>query len=72
MVDAPGTRAELGLYYDEVMRFDRYIGLVVEELEKQGVLDNTVILVMADNGRPFPRCKTWVFDGGVKTPMSVP
>jgi arylsulfatase len=71
MADLPDTRNDLARYYDEVQRLDRYVGLVVGELKRQQVLDNTVILFMADNGRPFPRCKTWLYDSGIKTPFIV-
>jgi len=69
--DTPETRQDMASYYNEIGRFDYYIGKVREELEKQGVVDNTVIIVMADNGRPFPRCKTRVYDSGMKTPLIV-
>ena len=71
MVDTPSTRADLASYYNEVTRFDHFVGLVVDELEKQGVLDDTVVVVMADNGRPFPRAKTRLHDAGMKTPLVV-
>lgn len=69
--DDPETRRDIASYYNEIARFDYYIGQVVSELEKQGVLENTMIIVMADNGRPFPRCKTRVYDSGMKTPFVV-
>ncbi|MBK1855047.1 sulfatase [Verrucomicrobiaceae bacterium 5K15] len=71
MVNGPETRRDLAGYYHEISRFDHYIGLVVEELERQNVLENTVIIVMADNGRPFPRCKTRLYDSGIKTPFII-
>jgi arylsulfatase len=71
MADLPDTRKDLARYYDEVQRLDRYVGLVIGELRRQNVLDNTVIIFMADNGRPFPRCKTWLYDSGIKTPLVV-
>jgi len=71
LVDAPGTRTDMAAYYDEIQRFDRFVGLVKEELRKQGALDNTLILIMSDNGRPFPRAKTRVYDSGMKTPFIV-
>jgi arylsulfatase len=71
MVDTPTTRADLAQYYDEVSRLDHYVGAVMEELKNQNQLDNTIILFMADNGRPFPRCKTWLYDSGIKTPLIV-
>ncbi|MHC5118639.1 MAG: sulfatase family protein [Planctomycetota bacterium] len=71
MVDTEITREDLASYYHEVSRFDHFIGLVRDELERQGVLDNTLIVVAADNGRPFPRCKTRLYDSGIKTPWVV-
>jgi len=68
MVDTEITREDLASYYHEVSRFDHFIGLVKDELERQGVLDNTLIVVAADNGRPFPRCKSRLYDSGIKTP----
>ena len=69
--DTPETRQDMASYYNEIARFDYHIGKVRDELEAQGVLDNTLIIVMADNGRPFPRCKTRVYDSGMKTPFVV-
>jgi arylsulfatase len=71
LIDGPATREDLTGYYHEVSRFDYYIGQVVRELANQNVLDNTMIIVMADNGRPFPRCKTRLYDDGIKTPFIV-
>ncbi|XOV93635.1 MAG: sulfatase [Bacteroidota bacterium] len=65
------TKEDLGKYYDEIKRFDHYIGLVVEQLKQQGVYENTMIIVMADNGRPFPHSKTRVNDRGMKSPFII-
>lgn len=67
--DTPETREDLASYYAEVTRFDHYIGEVMTVLEEQGELDNTLLMVMADNGRPFPRNKTRLYDDGIKTPF---
>lgn len=69
--DTPAVRADYQLYYDEVTRLDKYVGLVMDELDAQGVADNTMILFISDNGRPFPRDKTTIYDSGIKTPWLV-
>ena len=69
--DGEKTRQDLTGYYHEVSRFDHFVGEVTRELKAQGELDNTVIIVMADNGRPLPRCKTRLYDSGIKTPFIV-
>jgi arylsulfatase A-like enzyme len=59
------------MYYDEVHRADFYIGEVVKTLEKKQLLENTVIIVMSDNGSPFWRAKKFLTDPGLKTPFIV-
>jgi arylsulfatase A-like enzyme len=67
--DTPEVRKELALYYDEIARLDDYVGKVTAELERQGVAENTLILFISDNGRPFPRAKTTLYDSGIRTPL---
>lgn len=69
--DVPAVRKDLSLYYDEISRLDGFIGQVLAELDRQGVAENTLILFLSDNGRPFPRDKTTLYDGGIKTPFLV-
>lgn len=69
--DVPDVRKDLALYYEEITRLDGFVGQVLDELEKQGVADNTFILFLSDNGRPFPRDKTTLFEGGIKTPWLI-
>lgn len=69
--DTPAVRDDLAMYYDEISRMDGDIGEVLAEVDRQGISENTVIVFLSDNGRPFPRCKTTVFDSGIQTPLIV-
>ena len=69
--DVSETRKDLALYYDEITRLDRYVGEVLAELDRQGERDNTLVLFISDNGRPFPRAKTTLYDSGIKAPWIV-
>ncbi|MEJ7913670.1 MAG: sulfatase/phosphatase domain-containing protein, partial [Chitinophagaceae bacterium] len=71
LVDNDSTRKDMASYYNEISRFDYFIGEVEKELKNQGILDNTIIMIMADNGRPFPRCKTRLYDSGIRTPFII-
>ncbi len=71
LADTPETRLDLARYYDEITRLDHFVGEVLLELGRQGVLDQTVVILMADNGRPFPRSKTRLYADGIKTPLIV-
>ncbi len=69
--DVAETRADLAMYYDEITRMDGDVGRVLEELEQQQAAENTLVLFISDNGRPFPRCKTTMYDSGIRTPWIV-
>ncbi len=71
LVDTKETRQDLAFYYNEIAQLDRYVGKLRQELERQGIADNTLIIFTADNGRPFPGSKTRLYDAGVKTPFIV-
>ena len=69
--DHPLIRQDLARYYDEIRRFDRHVGEVVDALRRQGELERTTIIVMSDNGMPFPRAKTTLYPSGIRTPLIV-
>ncbi|MEM9936876.1 MAG: sulfatase [Bacteroidota bacterium] len=71
LAEGKETRKDLAQYYDEIHRFDHYVGEVAEELKRQEVFEQTLIIIMADNGRPFPHSKTRVNDRGLKTPFII-
>lgn len=69
LVDDEATRKDLASYYNEVTRFDHYVGVMMKALADEKLLDNTLVFVLADNGRPFPRAKTRLHDSGMKTAL---
>ena len=71
VANTPKSRKDYALYYDEITRLDQFVGEVMAELKKQGVADNTFVLFISDNGRPFPRDKTTLYDSGIRTPFIV-
>lgn len=71
LYDGPETRKELAAYYHEVSRSDYYVGELIKELKKQGIYNNTYFVFCSDNGRPFLRCKTYLYESGIKTPLLI-
>ncbi|MEM1134864.1 MAG: sulfatase [Bacteroidota bacterium] len=69
LADTPKTRKDIALYYDEVARMDKNIGIAVDELKKRGILNNTLIIFLSDNGSPFTRAKGTLYDAGTRTPL---
>jgi arylsulfatase A-like enzyme len=69
--DNKTSRSDVLDYYWAVQRYDREVGELLAMLEKQGKLDNTIVVMSGDNGWPFPRCKANVYDGGTRQPLAV-
>lgn len=69
--DTPGVRADFAKYYDEISRFDGNFALVLEELKKRGLSDNTVVVMMGDNGASQFRGKGTLYEYGVNVPLLV-
>jgi len=71
LVDDHRTRKDIALYYDEISRMDSVIGSYLEILENKKLTESTYILVLSDNGAPFPREKGTLYDTGIQTPFIV-
>ncbi|TWT84704.1 Choline-sulfatase [Planctomycetes bacterium CA13] len=71
LCDGPMTRRDFLGYYHEVARTDFYLGLLLEELKKQGIDQHTYVIFTSDNGKPFPRAKTRLYDSGAKVPLVI-
>lgn len=69
--DNDTVRTDLLDYAFEIEWFDKQLGRMLDMLEEQGELSNTLIIVTADNGMSFPRCKGNVLDAGVHLPLAV-
>jgi len=65
------VRGDLALYCDEVARLDGFVGGVLNELDRAGLAESTCVVFLSDNGRPFPREKTTLYDSGIRTPLMV-
>lgn len=69
LIDNQETRKDLAAYYDEITRMDDHIGKMLTELDKRGLRENTLIVFLSDNGKPFPRAKGTLYDAGIQTPL---
>ena len=51
------VRTDMLDYAVEVEHFDTHLGRILQTIEEAGQLDNTLVVVTADHGMPFPRVK---------------
>lgn len=67
--DTPGVREDFARYYDEIARFDGSFAEVLEELNKRGLAENTIVVFMGDNGASQFRGKGTLYEYGVNVPL---
>lgn len=70
--DVEDAQRDFADYLGEVQAADAMLGVMLDELEKAGQLDNTLVIISGDNGLPgIPRGKTNCYDLSVRAPMMV-
>lgn len=65
------VRGDLLDYAVEIEWFDLHLMRMIDHLEEIGELENTIIIVTADNGMPFPRAKANAYEYGVHVPLAI-
>ena len=69
--DVPEIREDFNDYLGEVQAVDAGIGIILEELERAGELENTLVVVSGDHGIPgFPRAKCNLYDIGTQVSLA--
>ena len=58
-------------YSFEISYFDSHLEKILALLEEKGELSNTVVIVTADNGMPFPHCKGMQYETSVHLPLAI-
>lgn len=69
--DEPIARERVSNYYNTILRLDRGIGFLLDELEKSGHAENTLVIFLGDHGPPFSRGKTTCYESGLRVPFIV-
>ncbi|HYF36560.1 MAG TPA: sulfatase [Prosthecobacter sp.] len=69
--DDETVRHDILDYAFEVEHVDRHLVRIIAELERRGELDNTLIIVTADHGMPFPRCKGYAYRDSNRVPLAI-
>ena len=69
--DHPTARKDWAEYLDAASELDRKIGLILKQLEADGLADNTMVFFMADHGQAHVRGKQFVYDDGLHIPLII-
>ncbi|MFO0889055.1 MAG: sulfatase [Isosphaeraceae bacterium] len=69
--DHPVTRADHAAYLDAASELDRKVGLVLEQLERDGLADRTIVVFFGDNGQAHIRGKQFCYEEGLNVPLII-
>src|SRR6185295_10277853 len=69
--DHPLTRTDWAQYLDSATELDRKCGVVLKQLEKDGLADNTVNVFFGDNGQAHVRGKQFCYESGLLVPLII-
>ena len=58
-------------YAFEIEHFDQHLARMLRAIEERGELDNTLVVVTADNGMPFPRIKGQEYELSNHLPLAI-
>ncbi len=64
-------RLDWAQYLDAIQHIDGQVGQIMGQLEREGILSNTTIIFIADNGQCHLRGKCWLYDAGMRVPMVI-
>ncbi len=69
--DNEEVRSHFADYLYEIRHFDNHLARIIQILEEEGELDNTLVIVTSDNGMPFPRAKANQYEYSFHVPMAI-
>lgn len=67
--DTPDMRKQVSRIYNSISLTDQQFGEILEELDKDGLRDSTIIFCFADHGEGMPRGKGSALGNGYKVPF---
>ncbi|MFM2093762.1 MAG: hypothetical protein RIS70_886, partial [Planctomycetota bacterium] len=69
--DSPVTRRDWARYADLLTTLDQQVGVILDQLESDGLADDTIVFFWGDHGQGLPRGKRWLYDSGVHVPLLI-
>jgi uncharacterized sulfatase len=67
--ETPAFRRAWSRYFDLVTAMDAWVGGILDELEEDGLTDDTLVVFWSDHGASFPRAKRWASEAGLRVPL---
>jgi N-sulfoglucosamine sulfohydrolase len=69
--DTPEMRHDWAQYYDMIEDMDAWVGKLLNELEENGLAENTIVMYYGDNGGILARSKRFMYETGTQIPLII-
>ncbi|MDG1855184.1 MAG: sulfatase-like hydrolase/transferase [Verrucomicrobiales bacterium] len=69
--DTPTFRYTHARYLDNLVKIDDIVGKVIDELERDNLLEDTFVFYFGDHGGVLPRSKGYAYESGLHIPLVV-
>jgi len=70
-IDSPQLRTATASYYNCMNRLDHMIGELLDQLDKSGKADQTLVIYFGDHGADLLRGKRTSYEGGIRVPLII-
>jgi len=67
----PLIRKDWAMYLESIQVLDKKVGAILDRLEAEGLMDETIIIFFGDNGRPHLRDKQFLYEAGLQVPLII-
>lgn len=69
--DTEVIRNNVAAYYTQITLMDKKAGAILNELDSDGLADDTIVFFFSDHGGGIPRGKRWLHHNGIHVPFMV-
>lgn len=69
--DISEVRTDWAQYHDNITVMDRWVEKHLQDLKKEGLNENTIVVFFGDHGSGMPRHKRFAGDSGMRVPLIV-
>ena len=67
----PEMEHDWAQYYDKIEDMDTEVGRLLQQLEKDGLKDSTIVFYYSDHGGVLGRSKRYMYESGLRVPLIV-
>lgn len=67
----PEMKRDWAQYYDRITQMDTWVGEILDELERDGLADNTIVFYYSDHGGVLGRSKRFLYESGLHVPLII-